>query len=318
MAQTKLDADLNFIQKAPLEIQALDGDLNIIQKLDDEPNDVGGLSSTQLKAEFDKAGNTIKTYLNDTLIPAILASDATETGRETAEQARAAAETQREAAETQRADGEQQRIQGETSRQETESQRVTAETHREETESARCQAESARGTAEEGRANGEALRASAEQQRQQAETQRSRAETQRVQVNQDFSLWTAYRQEDAYRPGNKVSYLGSSYLCLNACSGILPTDPRYWLLIAQEGGQGIQGIQGIQGAVGPQGPQGIQGPPGPRGINGVTVETHGFVAFQVSPEGILQCSFTGSEAPPYSIDAQGHLCVEVPGPNAAP
>ena len=43
-------------------------DLNIIQALDDEPNDVGGLSAAELKAKFDEAANIIKTYLNETLI----------------------------------------------------------------------------------------------------------------------------------------------------------------------------------------------------------------------------------------------------------
>ncbi len=46
-------------------------DLDIIQKLDDEPNDVGGLTAAELKAKFDEAANTIKTYLNGTLLPAI-------------------------------------------------------------------------------------------------------------------------------------------------------------------------------------------------------------------------------------------------------
>ena len=46
----------------------LSDDLNIIQALDDEPNDVGGLSAQELKAKFDEAGNTIKTYLNDTFL----------------------------------------------------------------------------------------------------------------------------------------------------------------------------------------------------------------------------------------------------------
>lgn len=54
-------------------IPELDADLDVIQKLDDEPNDVGGLSPAQLKAEFDKAGNLIKGYLNRDLIPALLA-----------------------------------------------------------------------------------------------------------------------------------------------------------------------------------------------------------------------------------------------------
>ena len=58
--RTKLTADLNAVQNAPIELEYLNGDLNIIQKLDDEPNDVGGLTSAQLKAKFDEAGNVIK------------------------------------------------------------------------------------------------------------------------------------------------------------------------------------------------------------------------------------------------------------------
>ena len=44
-------------------------DLYIISLLDDEPNDVGGMSSAELKAKFDEAANTIKTYINESLIP---------------------------------------------------------------------------------------------------------------------------------------------------------------------------------------------------------------------------------------------------------
>jgi len=51
------------------KLQTLNDDLNIIQKLDDEPNDVGGMSAQELKAAFDKAGNSIQGYLNDTLLP---------------------------------------------------------------------------------------------------------------------------------------------------------------------------------------------------------------------------------------------------------
>lgn len=44
-------------------------DMDIIQKLDDQPNDVGGLSADELKQKFDEGGNKIKTFLNSTLIP---------------------------------------------------------------------------------------------------------------------------------------------------------------------------------------------------------------------------------------------------------
>lgn len=52
-------------------LKLLDIDLDIIAKLDDEPNDVGGLSGDALKREFDKSGNLIKRYINESLIPDI-------------------------------------------------------------------------------------------------------------------------------------------------------------------------------------------------------------------------------------------------------
>lgn len=44
-------------------------DIQIISKLADEPNDVGGLSSDELKAKFDEASGLIKAFINDTLLP---------------------------------------------------------------------------------------------------------------------------------------------------------------------------------------------------------------------------------------------------------
>lgn len=43
----------------------------IIAALDDEPNDVGGLSAAELKAKFDEGGKALQTYLNNTLLPAL-------------------------------------------------------------------------------------------------------------------------------------------------------------------------------------------------------------------------------------------------------
>ena len=51
-------------------------DMAIIQKLDDEPNDVGGLTAAQLKAKFDEAGEAIKEFLNGTLLSELDADDA--------------------------------------------------------------------------------------------------------------------------------------------------------------------------------------------------------------------------------------------------
>ena len=52
-----------------MPITPFDENLDIIQALADEPNDDDGLTADELKAKFDEAGNLIKGYLNDTLIP---------------------------------------------------------------------------------------------------------------------------------------------------------------------------------------------------------------------------------------------------------
>lgn len=151
--EKKLTADLNVVANSNLEIEYLNGDLNIIQKLDDEPNDVGGLTSAQLKAKFDEAGNTIKTYINDTLIPAILTDDATEAAREAAEQERVTAEQGRVSAEEARVTAETARDSAESERRNAESSRVTAEGGRASAEASRVEAEAQRAAAEQARAD---------------------------------------------------------------------------------------------------------------------------------------------------------------------
>ena len=184
--EKRLTEDLNVVANSNLEIQLLDGDLNIIQKLDDEPNDVGGLTSAELKAKFDESGNIIKKYINETLIPSVLTDDATEESRKQAESARVAAEQGRVtaeegrvSAETARAQAEASRTSAETARGNAESQRASAETTRVDNETARNQGETARVAAESTRANAETARDQAEQNRAQSETARDQAETAR-------------------------------------------------------------------------------------------------------------------------------------------
>ena len=43
--------------------------LGTISKLDDRPNDTGGLTAAELKAKFDKDAETLKSFLNNLLIP---------------------------------------------------------------------------------------------------------------------------------------------------------------------------------------------------------------------------------------------------------
>lgn len=52
-----------------MKMTLLNEDLRIHQKLDDEPNDVGGLSAREMKEKFDQAGLTIQKYLNETHLP---------------------------------------------------------------------------------------------------------------------------------------------------------------------------------------------------------------------------------------------------------
>ena len=255
----KLSADLNIIQSAPIELELLDGDLNIIQKLDDEPNDVGGLTSAELKAKFDESGNIIKKYINETLIPAVLAEDATEESRKQAEAARVAAEQVRQtneetrksneaarvAAEQVRQTNEETRKSNEAARVTAEGNRATAEGTRANAETARVQNETERKTAEASRASAETARANAETQRaanetarQQAETQRKADETARQSAENARNFWEDYSASKAYAVGNKVAYGGSSYLCIKPCTGIAPPNAEYWRLIAAKGNDG--------------------------------------------------------------------------------
>lgn len=91
-------------------------DMKIISALDDEPNDVGGLTAAELKAKFDEGGEAIKRYLNDTLIPAVVEDGATEEHRAAAEAARVAAEQTRQSNEATRQANETSRISAENAR----------------------------------------------------------------------------------------------------------------------------------------------------------------------------------------------------------
>ena len=73
-----------------------------------------------------------------------------------------------------------------------------------------------------------------------------------------------------------------------------------------------RGATGSQGATGAQGPQGVQGPKGDTGT-AVAVETQGMYYFNVDNDsssptfGHLFLTYTGQEAPSFSINQQGHL-----------
>ena len=227
MAQ-KLDADLNIIQRSGIEIQIdpLTKDLNIIQALDDEPNDVGGMSAQELKETFDRAGNIIKDYINDSLIPQVLGADATEQQREENEE-------QRQANEAQRQENEAQRKANETARQEAESAREAAEDERASAEEARqtafdtAQSQRAEVFTESQTAQTAAFIASQEDREERFEAEEARR-----------NLWENYDPAKTYVPGNKVYYLGSSYVNTAACAGISPYDETHWQIVAKKGQDG--------------------------------------------------------------------------------
>ncbi len=52
-----------------MSMTTLDEDLAVHQKLDDEPNDVGGLSAQELKEKFDHGALAIQAYLNEVHLP---------------------------------------------------------------------------------------------------------------------------------------------------------------------------------------------------------------------------------------------------------
>ena len=170
MSINPLSSDLNVVQNtndagmtalvASLVIPQLTDDLDIIQKLDDEPNDVGGLTAAELKAKFDESGNTIKEYINDTLLPAISDTVAEEEARDEAEQARETAEAARVTAEQGRVSAEQERVTAEQGRASAEGSRASAEGSRASAEGLRVTAEQGRVSAEEARVQAEALRES--------------------------------------------------------------------------------------------------------------------------------------------------------------
>lgn len=151
-------------------------------------------------------------------------------------------------------------------------------------------------------------------------------------AEKDMKVWEPWDKDTKYKPLNKVSRLGSSYLCKQSNIDIDPfadvdaqnrIEGQYWILIARKGDRGEkgidgakgdpgqQGIQGVQGEQGIPGPQGIQGPPGPQGINGVIVDAGGQIGFSVSADGHLLVTYSGDTAPGYYLGEDGHLYLEV-------
>lgn len=93
---------------------------------------------TQVRKDMQSLHDEVKDYINTKLIPAILADDATEEARASAEAARETAEQARASAEVERASAEQARVESENGRVSAEAARVTAEQERAAAEQARA------------------------------------------------------------------------------------------------------------------------------------------------------------------------------------
>lgn len=270
-----------------MKLTKMEEDLRIHQKLDDEPNDVGGLTAAELKAKFDEAGLTIQRYLNETLIPEVLAQDATEKARQ--------------AAEAQRQNAEGERLQAEAQRQ-------SAEAQRQERENWRVQAEEARDDAE-------GLREERETDRERAEEEREDRAAETV-----AQLLTTAEQVATHLP--KIGGSGNWQVWDHVTETYRDTGIP---ATGDQGPQGLVGPQGLQGPMGPtgatgpkgdkgdtgpEGPPGVQGPAGPQGVSGVVVEAQGSYAFGVDERGHLLLHYTG-QAPDFTIDENGHLLLNL-------
>lgn len=274
MSLNPLNEDLNIISS--LVIPELDEDLDVIQKLDDEPNDVGGLTASELKAEFDKAGNIIKDYINNELLPKLSGTIAEEEERENAEAERVQAEQGRVTAEKGRVTAEKGRVTAEQGRASAETLRGQAETDRADAEDERVSAEEGRVSAEQARVLAEQGRVSAEQARAQAEDAREEAEQARENATTGIVAQATIQAQAAAKSAKDAAAARDAIVDLEVDSTELPagSTPTVAKSITSTGnvlltfGQ-VPGPQGVQGQTGPQGPVGPQGDPGPQGPQGI-------------------------------------------------
>lgn len=168
------------------------------------------------------------------------------------EQARVDAEAQRIIDENLRLSQENTRVSNESTRGTQESTRQSQESNRQSNETTRGNNENTRQSqetfrndaevirlaSEVTRGNNEVTRQSQEGTRVSQESSRVSAENIRIASENARNVFEAYNNTKAYVIGNKVSYLGSSYVCILNSTGNLPTNTTYWLLIAQKGEQG--------------------------------------------------------------------------------
>lgn len=119
----------------------------------ENPDDYPTIETDEQKVRQDLQSlhDEVKDFLNNELIPRVIAEDATVEGWEAQETARTEAETARSEAETARTEAEQGRADAESARTSAEANRVLAENNRVSAEQSRVTAEAARVSAEQAR-----------------------------------------------------------------------------------------------------------------------------------------------------------------------
>lgn len=218
--------------------------MDALQKITEAQMDANGVCSApnvlngtvaQNKAVFDKMVRQLVAPAYNAAVDAIEEINATETGIQAEEALRVTAESGRVSAENGRVSAENERSSSEALRDSAENARISAETERSAAESGRVNAENGRAGAELGRVSAETGRAAAEAARAATESARVSAEAQRAAAESARNVWESFNAAKAYTAGNKVSYLGSSYVCIQAGAENLPTNTEFWTLIAAKG-----------------------------------------------------------------------------------
>jgi len=173
-------------------------------------------------AEVIRISNESQRELNE------IQRESNESQRELNENGRVVSEDLRETVELSRVSSEGNRVIAEEIRVESENVRIASEQSRNSTEQERLTAEGLRVTNEITRGNSETIRSS-------NEVTRGNQEAIRQNNNTAFQLIEPYNPSNSYIPLNKVIYLGSTYQCILASTGNLPTNATYFILIAQAG-----------------------------------------------------------------------------------
>ena len=123
--------------------------------------------------------------------------------------------------------------------------RVIAEGGRVTAEGLRVTADSTRTSNENSRISAEESRVTVEGARVTAEGNRVSAEVLRETVNNARAYIGVYDSGTTYVVGNQVTYNGSTYRCVLASTGNLPTNATYWILVAVKGTDGYGAVEDV-------------------------------------------------------------------------